>query len=166
MKSWHDVLIAADPLVRFLEQDAFFGAAYRGDPVAHHVVRDAAIARHFATDDSFDDFDEWESVSDAEEVFPAGFEWSRQVASRLMKNQHWGIEGKHFNGADLKWTNAVSCPLIELMIRDIGILFQCYANDCFPPIWDSILRAYLDGGFPCGWDGRHPAGRLVVFSNA
>ncbi|MBN3825788.1 hypothetical protein G3O00_19470 [Burkholderia sp. Ac-20384] len=57
MKSWHDVLIAAGPPVRFLEQHAFFGAAYRGDPVAHNVVRDAAIARHFATDDSFNDFD-------------------------------------------------------------------------------------------------------------
>ncbi|OMG71366.1 hypothetical protein BW685_21490 [Burkholderia ubonensis] len=165
MKPWHDILIAADPLVRFLEQDDFFGTAYRGDPTTHLVVRDAAVARHFATDDSFDDFDEWESVSDGVEVFPEDFEWSRQVKHELAKNRCWGIEGKRFNGADLKWADAVSCPLIELMLRDIGILFQCYANDCFPPIWDRVLRVYLDGGFPCGWDGRYPDGRLVVYSN-
>ena len=28
-----------------------------------------------------------------------------------------------------------------------------------------ILEIYLNGGFPCGWDGHLPEGKIVVFSN-
>jgi hypothetical protein len=51
------------------------------------------------------------------------------------------------------------------MYRDIGIIFQCYANDYFPTIWKEILEVYLNGGFSCGWDGHLPEGKIVVFSN-
>ncbi|WP_431821231.1 hypothetical protein [Burkholderia sp. F1] len=165
MRSWQEILTAADPLVRFLQQDAFYGEAYRGNSIENEVVLDVATARRFATDDSFDDFDEWESVSEGDSVFPDCFVWSRQIEHQLWRNEFWGIERKNFNGADFKWRNSVSCPLVELMIRDIGILFQCYANEYFPAVWEKILGAYLDGGFPCGWNGRYPDGKLVVFSN-
>ena len=30
---------------------------------------------------------------------------------------------------------------------------------------NNLLQVYLAGGWPCGWEGEYPKGRLVVFSN-
>ncbi|MBN3794165.1 hypothetical protein [Burkholderia sp. Ac-20392] len=93
MKSWHDVLIAADPPVRFLERHAFWGAAYRGDPVAHNVVRDAAIARHFATDDSFDDPDHPEFSARTGLPFENGVEdLDEYFAGMLLDDRGWPMQ--------------------------------------------------------------------------
>ncbi|WP_322089241.1 hypothetical protein [Burkholderia sp. BCC1999] len=165
MKTWQQILIAADVFVRFLERGSFYDRPYTGDLSGKFVTADAVDARRFATDDSFDEFDEWETVSDSSNVFPDDFEWSLLVKSQLRKNGHWGIESKNFNGTIEKWSDLTSFSMLELMRRDVEIIFQCYANEYFPSIWKDILNVYLNGGFPCGWNGRYPGGQLVVFSN-
>lgn len=30
--------------------------------------------------------------------------------------------------------------------------------------FETLYKCYLDGGWPCGWKGEHPAGRLLVYS--
>jgi hypothetical protein len=39
--------------------------------------------------------------------------------------------------------------------------FNNYENN----LLDQMLQAYLAGGWPCGWEGEYPDGRLVIFSN-
>jgi hypothetical protein len=178
IQNWDELLSAAKPLVEFLDRDTYFNLAYSGTVENCVIVTDAAVARNFATNNSCDDFDDWETISDS--GYPPTFEWSRQIDYNLQKNRYFNLERKNFSRADEKWTiTGVSCPLIELMLRDIGILLNCYANNFFPPIWKNILEVYLHNGFPCGWDGRHPAangtrigwngshpvGKMVVFSN-
>jgi hypothetical protein len=169
MKSWDETMIAASPLIAFLQKRSLFDAPYDGNTDGIMVVTDASDAFHFATDGSFDKFDEWETVSDSECEFPISFEWGNRTDSILRKKyNYFDLISKDFNGADNKWINAangISCQLIELMLRDIRILFDCYANDYFPPLWKTILDVYLHNGFPCGWSGRYPEGKLVVFSN-
>lgn len=164
MKNWDEVLEAASAFVNFLEQGNFFNKPFliSGD---YKIITDAKVGINYATNDDFDSFDEWETVSYSYEVFPESFEWSQRISAKLEKNNFFDFYEKDFNGAVEKWEYDESCLLIELMYRDIEIIFQCYANDYFPKIWKDILEVYLNDGFPCGWDGHLPEGKLVVFSN-
>jgi hypothetical protein len=48
-----------------------------------------------------------------------------------------------------------------------AVLRYCLANrNATHPslLFDRIERAYLDGGWPCGWKGKYPDGQLIVFS--
>ena len=165
INNWDELLLNAVPLVSFLGRDSYFGSAYSGATAGRLVLRDANAARHFASDDSFDSFDEWQTVTDAPDVFPQNFEWKRWIDYNLTKNNHFSLGSKNFSGADTKWLENGGCLLLELMHRDMRILLNCYANEIFPPVWESILDVYLHDGFPCGWNGRYPSGELVVFSN-
>ncbi|WP_343569356.1 hypothetical protein [Acinetobacter sp.] len=164
MKTWDQVTKEASDFISFLEQGNFFNKPFQmsGD---YKIITDAKVGINYATNDDFDSFDEWETVSNSYEVFPESFEWSQRISAKLKKNNFFGFHEKDFNGAVEKWEYDESCLLIELMYRDIEIIFQCYANDYFPKIWKDILEVYLNDGFPCGWDGHLPEGRLVVFSN-
>ncbi|MDC5252323.1 hypothetical protein NRA59_18755 [Acinetobacter baumannii] len=164
MKSWDQVTKDASDFISFLEQGNFFNKPFliSGD---YKIITDAKVGINYATNDDFDNFDEWETVSNSYEVFPESFEWSQRISAKLEKNNFFDFHEKGFNGAVEKWEYDESCLLIELMYRDIEIIFQCYANDYFPKIWKKILEVYLNGGFPCGWSGHLPEGKLVVFSN-
>lgn len=164
MKNWEEILVNASKFIKFLENGNFYHTGYSNYSDVR-VVKDVEIARDFATNSSFENFDEWETVSNSYDVFPESFEWSPKITAKLKNNNFFNFEEKSFNGAKEKWEFDESCLLIELMYRDIEIIFQCYANDYFPEIWKSILEAYLESGFPCGWEGKYPEGRLVVFSN-
>ncbi|HCA5724762.1 TPA: hypothetical protein MW319_003776 [Acinetobacter baumannii] len=164
MKNWDEVLEAASAFVNFLEQGNFFNKPFliSGD---YKIITNAKVGINYATNDNFDNFDEWETVTDTPNVFPDDFEWNDKIKYKLKQNNYFDFEQKDFNGAVEKWEYDESCLLIELMYRDIEIIFQCYANDYFPKIWKDILEVYLNDGFPCGWDGHLPEGKLVVFSN-
>jgi hypothetical protein len=165
INNWNDLLIAARPLVEFLGRESYYQSKYGGESSDKLILTDVVAARKFATDDSFDLFDEWQTVSDSSEVFPADFEWMRFIDYNLKKNAYFNLRAKNFSGADKKWENSESCLLIELMCRDMRILLNCYANQYWPAVWQLIFDVYLMDGFPCGWNGRYPSGELVVFSN-
>jgi hypothetical protein len=164
-ENWEQLIAKAKPLVDYLHRDEYFDRGFSGDRSANLVISDPEVGIDFASNDSFDTFDEWQTVSDSPDVFPPEFEWKRWIDFNLRKNDYFGLREKNFNGADTKWTRGDGCLLIELMHRDVRILLNCYANDSFPEVWKSIQSAYLHDGFPCGWDGKLPAGKLVVYSN-
>ncbi|WBS02562.1 hypothetical protein OU994_30720 [Pseudoduganella sp. SL102] len=164
-KHWNDLVISAAPFIEFLERDRYFDSAYFGDRSGKLIIEDASLAFNYASDESFDNFDGWETVTDSDAVFPDSFEWSSWVSHNLRKNNYFSFESKDFCNADGKWAQGGVCLLRELMSRDIKIILNCYSNDFFPNIWRDILNVYLNNGFPCGWDGRYPDGKLVVFSN-
>jgi len=162
---WNRLLANACPLVAYLGRMSYFGKGYSGSACNRIVLKDEVAAFNYASDDSGETFDEWETVSDSPDVFPDDFEWKSWIDHNLTKNDYFGLTSKDFNGADTKWTQSGICLLHELMHRDIRILLNCYANNFFPAIWQQILDVYLNDGFPCGWQGRYPEGELVVFSN-
>lgn len=53
------------------------------------------------------------------------------------------------------------------VINDITAdLFNCALNRALgvvSPLFEQIFDAYRAGGWPCGWEGHHPNGRLVVY---
>lgn len=164
-KHWKDLIVSAAPFVGFLERNSYFDSAFSGDQTNKLILTDAKVAHHSASDDTFSLFDEWESVSESPGLFPADFEWSSWIDHNLVKNGFFGINAKNFSGADSKWTFNGICLLQELLCRDMKILLNCYSNEYFSPLWEEILAVYLNNGLPCGWHGRYPEGKLVVFSN-
>nr|WP_294784190.1 hypothetical protein [uncultured Flavobacterium sp.] len=163
--NWNQLQEEASRFILFLNKGEFFKSKYEGVVNSHLIITDETIGINYASNTSFESFDEWETISDSVGVFPENFEWHQWINNNLQKNNYFDFVSKNFNGADAKWTKYESCVLIELMYRDIRIILNCYANNCFPPIWKQILEVYLNNGFPCGWSGISPEGKLVVFSN-
>ena len=53
-------------------------------------------------------------------------------------------------------------PAIEKKLNSLN----CYLNNKYKknhPIWNMIEDAYFKGFWPCGWEGKYPEGKLVVF---
>lgn len=85
-----------------------------------------------------------------------------------------GLTTKIFNFVGKKMNERVihdpklneSIPyLIDSIYDDFTkIIFNDYTkldNNFF----NEVLAVYLAGGWPCGWEGKYPEGRLIVFSN-
>ena len=57
--------------------------------------------------------------------------------------------------------------LKDSLFSDIDAdLFNCYLNNKYKKnhlIWNMIEDAYFKGFWPCGWEGKYPDGKLVVF---
>jgi len=65
--------------------------------------------------------------------------------------------------ADLRESNSLKDSLFSDIDAD---LFNCYLNNKYKknhPFWNMIEDAYFKGGWPCGWEGKYPEGKLVVF---
>ena len=164
-KNWAEIAERAKDFIEFLQGHNFYSKPYITDK-NYLVITDVELAIHYATDSSWETFTDWETVTDSFEIFPESFEWNSKVNFQLNKLNYFDIETRcNFNGADKKWDLEEVNPMIELMLRDIQIIFQCFSNNYFPPIWQNILQVYYDGGFPCGWSRLYPEGKMVVFSN-
>ena len=142
MNNWSELIASSQPLMSYLHRGDYFGRAYVQSGQEVLVTNDSSVGINYATNDSFDQFDEWQTVSDSPAVFSAEFEWKRWIDFNLQKNNYFDLAKKNFHGADLKWTRDGGCLLIELMHRDIRILLNCYANSSFPVIWKEIQAAY------------------------
>lgn len=161
MKTWEQFLDDASVFISFLEKGNFFSQPFRTTK-NYRITTDPEEAIELAGRQ----FSKREDIFDSQAGFPEDFEWDMGgIDRKLNKNHYFEFESKNFNGADKKLTvNKVSI-LGETMSIDIGYIFQCYFNDYFPELWKEILEIYMNNGFPCGWEGEYPEGRLVVFSN-
>lgn len=53
------------------------------------------LLREYASNSSFDDFDEWETVTNSYESFPENFKWDPKITSKLEVNNYFNFEGKN-----------------------------------------------------------------------
>lgn len=155
---WPKLLDMAKPLVDFLTSDKFFDKPYNGVTDKFIITSDIYFCMHFMAEH----YDEWEDIKGRD--FDENFEWHSVISSKMFSknNYFFGILDKDFGsvvdyfqyGADFR----------EIMPYDIKVLFNCYANDYFPDIWQDILYIYLHNGFPCGWYGNEFDGKIIVYS--
>lgn len=161
MKKWNDMLESAQEFVDFLERDTFFDKPFV-NTIDALVVTDPKIGWEYAHGQEDDQpFPEWEDISKGEDSFPDNFQYLDSIYYGLQKNNYFNIEQKKFSGINELWDNNIA----DMMIGDMIYIFNCYANDYFPPLWKDILAAYLNNGLPCGWSDFPPNGKLVVYSN-
>lgn len=76
----------------------------------------------------------------------------------------------------ITWDKEIT-PIIQERLKEVGYtqylsdiemdLFNCHLNIKHITknnLWNAIFKAYKKGCFPCGWLGRYPEGKLVVFN--
>ena len=163
MKTWEQLQEDAAEFITFLQQGNFFSQPYRTTK-NYLVISDPIFAMDVAADYAGDQFYDREDAFEYD--FPENFEWDLgSIDRKLQKNHYFEYASKNFNGADHKLTVQKVSILLETMDIDIGYIFACYFNDYFPELWKEIFEIYMNHGFPCGWEGEYPQGRLVVYSN-
>ncbi|WP_090436936.1 hypothetical protein [Duganella sp. CF458] len=153
-KNWKEVQIAATPLLNYLSRSTFFDRPYAGNSRANRVIFDIAEATARSTDDSGERFEDWQNL--LESVTPAWPEMPREIEGKILEILDQ-MTTKHY-------CSALNDTLINNMQGDIARLIHCHAFGDVHELWRAVQQAYLDGGLPCGWEGRYPDGRLVVFS--
>lgn len=162
MKTWEQLQEDAAEFITFLQQGSFFSQPYRTTK-NYLVISDPIFAMDVAADYAGDQFYDREDAFEYD--FPENFLSLGRLKMQLNRCNYFDYHQKNFNHADLKLTHEGICVLIETMDIDIGYIFACYFNDYFPELWQEILEIYMNHGFPCGWEGEYPQGRLVVYSN-
>ena len=98
--------------------------------------------------------------------YDGDFDWHYLIGRKLIKTNCLGALDKNLHGADKKLTiEGVVNFLEETMPYYMKILLNCYANNYIPEIWKDILYVFQHNGFPCGWKGDYPEGKMIIFSN-
>ena len=154
-KTWESILLEKKSFFDFLNRPAFFDGPYRGDKEKVKLIFDATLAARYSIDDSGDEFEDWQTL--LESVTPAWPEMPRLLGKKIIEALDL-ISDKDHSGVS-------EAPLINNMQGDIYRLLHSYAYGEVDPLWKSVEEAYLSGGIPCGWDGKYPEGRMVVYSN-
>ncbi len=162
MKSWEQLQEDAAEFIAFLQQGNFFRQPFTTTK-NYRVITDPTLAMDIAANYAGEQFHDREDAFEYD--FPENLVSLGRLQSKLNQCNYFDYDRKSFNGADLKLTCDGVCVLIETMDIDIDYIFRCYFNDYFPELWKEILEIYMNNGFPCGWEGEYPQGRLVVYSN-
>ena len=162
-KTWDEILESAQPVVDFLSSDSFFSRPYDGDRERFIVTASPEEARYLLSDE----WDEWEEIIDAQQFSGLeNFDWHYLVGSKLINTNCLGALDKDLHGVDKKLTIEGGANLLEETMPDnMRVLLNCYANNYVPEIWKDILYVFQHNGFPCGWKGDYPEGKMIVFSN-
>ncbi|MCR6476089.1 hypothetical protein NU688_07970 [Variovorax sp. ZS18.2.2] len=150
------MLTNVKPLLDFLDQPVFFHGPYRGNQEKVKLIFDASLAVVYSTDDGEGGSENWQEL--LESVTPAWPDMPRSVEKKILEVLDQ-MSGKDYSGLD-------EVPLIYNMQGDVSRLLHCYAYGEVDLLWKSVEEAYLLGGIPCGWDGKYPEGRMVVYSNS
>lgn len=152
--NWNQLTEEAKPLFDFLDRHLLLDKPYIASATNQRVIFDIAQAERFSTDDSGVNCADWQSLLEA--FTPPWPEMPRKiqkevlcVLDRITRDQY---------------PNVRSEVLINNMQGDISRLLHCYAYGELPQLWKVVQQVYLDGAIPCGWEGRYPEGRMVIFS--
>lgn len=155
---WQHILEISKPLVDFLNSDNFLHHAYNGVTDKFIITSDINFCMNLMEEH----YDEWEDIKDSE--LHDDFVWHDMISRKLYATNYLGALNKDFGNAMNDFAKREGTDFKDVMGYDIGVLFNCYANDYFPNIWQDILYIYLHNGFPCGWHGDYPDGKIVVYS--
>lgn len=82
MKTCDQVVESAAEFISFLEKGSFYNTKFSTEK-DYKIISDANLGIDYATNDSFDDFDEWETVTDSPDIFPESFEWNDRIKYKL-----------------------------------------------------------------------------------
>lgn len=81
-------------------------------------------------------------------------EYLPQIRERLEKN----VKEHNFSEEISKeLLNEISFNIISIFMADFySEYYQC-------AFYENVLKIYLTGQLPCGWDGKYPEGRIMVY---
>lgn len=168
---WSIQQIENDEIVKFLKRKVFFDTPFLlKDVTRFHIITDSETAIDYATNENSDDFSDWQTLWD-NELEKAGVYENMTDHIEYKINEFLEKEfnySKDFSNATNKVgydEGAKISLLFNNMEGDMFRLLKCVATGKSSSFFDKVREAYLNNGFPCGWDGLYPNGKLVVYSN-
>lgn len=161
-------------IVGFLEKDTYFNEPLKVNDIdfAFTKITSAIYAdeifNYMLDDEEMSKYQEWDIVR------------SNQIIE--MKTKYESLNNKGTFELDNEIFKYLSRKLADKSIGDkrldekiptlMDSLFDdfqfiifndyCGINNQF---FNNLLQVYLAGGWPCGWEGQYPKGKLVIFSN-
>lgn len=157
-------------LVEFIKRGDFFATPFllKEEPY-FEVITDGDWAETYARDCNSDAYADWQTLLDEEFYALCGDEISPHMEGKISdfvdENFHYGL---NFHKALQKVgydAETETSFLFNNMEGDLFRLLQCEALGKTSPFVELVKQAYLHNGFPCGWRGNFPEGKLIVFSN-
>ena len=165
---WNIKDIEYDELVKFLRKEKFYDSPFNIKDDQIKIIHDGNLATYFATNDSGEYFQDWQSLWEEQLVNLNVYENS----SMLSKINNFLEEelnySKDFCGATQKvgYDAGIGTSLLfNNMEGDMLKLLLCVAHNKKKPFIEKMRLIYLNNGFPCGYEGFYPNGKFVVFSN-
>jgi hypothetical protein len=143
---------------------------------AWSVVHDWETARRFAFDQCTTGQEVWTDLRErvARGLYPAKYSASEELKTAIAKHRDDYCKVLFDRVGDtpagrlrLKKAGAFPHPaaeIVEDICADLGILAEARLLGVTLPLFEEIFAAYRAGGWPCGWEGAYPGGRLVVFA--
>ncbi|UIR55068.1 hypothetical protein LZQ00_12340 [Sphingobacterium sp. SRCM116780] len=160
MRNFKEVLRLEPDLVNFLQKEEYFEKPYHGLKDNFLIITDPKVADAYFN--NITDAGDWEDIQNSGD-------WDiDDVPSTEFDSENLKYVSDNFLSKNKKYHNANDAAenLQDNMISDFCRMFDfcCMEMDA-PPIWKTIRYVYLHSGWPCGWDGDYPNGRMVIFSN-
>lgn len=166
---WSIEKIENQELVDFIKKGDFFSTPFLLN-INFEVIKDGEWADTYATDCNSDVYADWQMLWDEEldrlgvyDEITSHIEW--KISDFIDENFHYEL---NFNGALQKVRydeESQTSLLFNNMEGDLFRLLQCEALGKTSLFIEKVKQAYLNNGFPCGWKGSYPNGKLIVFSN-
>lgn len=167
---WSIDKIENQDLVEFIKKGMFFQSPFQGESTDFVVITDGVLAEDYARNSDEELFSDWQSLWDKElDKLGVYDEITSHIEGKIVDflDEYFHYE-KNFNGALQKvGYDAVEelSFLFNNMQGDLCRLLECEAVGKASFFTNLVKKAYLLGGFPCGWSDFYPNGKLVVFSN-
>ena len=164
----------SENIIKFLEKETYFDEPFKGSGIDFPIqkiispIKADEILNYMLDDDEVLIYQEWEIVR-AKKIIEMQEKYQKiynrdsfYIDNEIFKYVTRKIGGKVIQDKELD----MQIPtLIDCLIDDfLYIVFNDYSN-MEHQFFNNLLQVYLVGGWPCGWEGEYPKGRLVVFSN-
>jgi hypothetical protein len=173
MITLEDILQKGSRVTKLLEKKDFLSKTYTGSTELAIVIRDVSLADHYSWMQ-----DASEAGADPPSRFPnwlgSDFEfWSelRDLERAKIKKGKAKVQDKFSSYlSTLVWDRLTLPASLEEGIGTLrdeiyADMEDAYLNEYLgqpSALFDQILEAYEQGGWPCGWLGKYPSGKLIV----
>lgn len=164
----------SEKIIEFLEKETYFNEPLRNNDIDFSIKKITSviladeILNHMLDKEELSKYQEWDIVrSNQITEMKMNYESLNNKSTFELDSEIFKYLGRKLNGKSIKdKTIDEKVPtLMDSLFDDfLYIIFNDYSN-MNNHFFNNLLQVYLAGGWPCGWEGEYPEGRLVVFSN-
>lgn len=158
------VVNAAPRIIQFIERNDYFDTPFSLD-IDAHIITDGEEANRYLTEFISEEYGDFEEILNA---LQKDIDYPDDEIEDIMNEvitSHLMSSSKNYHNANQESASGVE-DLEDTMWYQLSIFYYFYLLDEeLPPTLEMMLKVYEHNGFPCGWIGKYPEGKLVVYSN-
>jgi hypothetical protein len=156
-----EAMLRASRVVRFLQQPSYFDKPVDTSMPTALFINDVVMALKYANKLDFDD-DSYEDLTEVLEVQSAKIKISlpsvfKVISGKLSTLVSDLIRAEAFNEFLTEQEQQLLAANFDYQM--VGCVLNLNASN----LYDLTLTAFEAGGIPCGWLGKYPKGKLIVY---